>query len=825
MTSPLTGALVVTAAAHGTVVWYTILASRSDGTELKTIRFSELDDMHGKLIKEVPSFPGRLPPKTLRRCSTPAFMENRRKAVEVYLRLVATHDVASSSSAWLTFFEGVHQCDEPQCDPATRPIGQLAPGADERDFMTHKSLRDEGSEDEFESLGNTVNDELKKLLSNKRGVFNNAQEAKNKLESSMLSVDQCVANAEAEAQGKASLEVEASARLRSHRESLEELDAQLNIKSMTCSDKERQDNEMTKRLVIELEEKLKLASDIAEKSQNGFDAARKNVSDASAKLHADITAATTCKVEAEAANADAVESHSSMTIALSVLQVRAKARMDDVSITERELDTLKVAYKVLAAESADAEALRSKVKIEAEAAMAAVAVHIKLSARRNRAHELEIRRAKDRASDAVALRDMRTRGLLMGDDRDALEPAEDSSNVAAEVTSEVLAKAEQAHQETKENDESKLDSLQNVASQANKNLRRRETIVASLAARMSANEASVEEASAKHAASVAPATAVQKRFEDLQQQVHGPLAEALPECAKKLEDATKALAAVRKAGEEEKAPLRHAEEVESQVLKSRQVEKESLEKALEEAVIASEEATEAYEATIESGPDFNLLVKVSEDRYVELDMKAQAAARVHKEALEAIVAVKNDLSCIDSDDDGDDNDDAEAAEHDNDDEDEAEAKPTRKDKERHSEKDKEREATRDRLAKQIQSLESVASAKNELSKEAAAAAKVAKEELETLRAQQKATPRPAEKLVREELNLVDAGLQGHSDKETAIKAQVKQRVVDWMHEKDILGAELHRAQLKAASAEEDVMTNKTLAKEIRSESAPAEFVQ
>jgi len=256
------------------------------------------------------------------------------------------------------------------------------------------------------------------------------------------------------------------------------------------------------------------------------------------------------------------------------------------------------------------------------------------------------------------------------------------------------------------------------------------------------------------------------------------------------------------------------------VLRSRQAEKDSLEQALEEATIASEEATEAYESTIETGPDFNLLVKQSEDRYVELDMKAQAAARVHKEGVDAIAAVQNDLCCIDSDDDGD--DDEEPAEHDNDDEDEEEAKPTMKEKQKHSQKDDQREATRARLAKEIQNLETEASEKLDLSKKADAVAKVAKEELETLRVQQKATPRPAEKLVREELNLVDVGLQGHSDKESAIKAQVKQRVVDWMHEKDILGAELHRAQLKAASAEEDVLTNKALAKGIRSEAAQAD---
>jgi len=111
-------------------------------------------------------------------------------------------------------------------------------------------------------------------------------------------------------------------------------------------------------------------------------------------------------------------------------------------------------------------------------------------------------------------------------------------------------------------------------------------------------------------------------------------------------------------------------------------------------------------------------------------------------------------------------------------------------------------------------LEQAAQEKKNKAKDAASAAKNARGELDALQAQMKSTFCPAEMLVKQEMALVDAGLADHREKEGAIMEEVKQKVAAWMVEKESLGADLHRAQLMAAAAEADVVSNKVLAKSL-----------
>jgi chromosome segregation ATPase len=448
--------------------------------------------------------------------------------------------------------------------------------------------------------------------------------------------------------------------------------------------------------------------------------------------------------------------------------------------------------------------------VETKAAVAAVAAHIEESECRNRAHLLGTKRAKECSENSATLRDMRTRGLLMGEDRSALEPAENAANSAAELAADALAKCEQAGNETTQKDEYQLESLRAIAAAANKKLRKRETITASLTARSMANQTAIDDASAKLAAVVAPNNAIQQRFETLKQQVE-TLAQAMPECTRKLDEVTRALEKCKFTGETEQLPLRHAEQVESQILKARQTEETALINTLAEAEVASAEATAAYESSMDEGPNFAELLVKSEARWSDLDKVAQAEARSYKDAMEATEAVKSDLAAIDSDDDSDEHD-SDGEENDNDDSD-GEEYPDAKTKKR-SEKDAEREAARATLSAKIELLERVAQDKKNDAKTVASAAKAARGELDALRAQQKSTFCPAETLVKQEVAAVDEALASHRDKEGAIMTEVKEKVAAWMAEKESVGADLHRAQLLASAAESEVASNKMLAKSL-----------
>ena len=112
-----------------------------------------------------------------------------------------------------------------------------------------------------------------------------------------------------------------------------------------------------------------------------------------------------------------------MSTVLLLLQDRVQARQDEAKSAECDLGARTDVNLAAAAESCEAESLRGQAAAETTAAAAAVASHIGDATRRSRAHEVETRRAQDRAFKASTLRDMHTRGLVMGGDRAALEPA------------------------------------------------------------------------------------------------------------------------------------------------------------------------------------------------------------------------------------------------------------------------------------------------------------------------------------------------------------------------------------------------------------------
>merc|ERR1719261_845589 len=105
--------LTVTARVEGRIAYYDIFAGPSASSrQLKTTRFSELDQFHAAVMKEVPHFRGRLPPKTLKRHTRPAFVESRRADIELYLRIMATDKRVNECPAFQRFF----QLQQPEAD-------------------------------------------------------------------------------------------------------------------------------------------------------------------------------------------------------------------------------------------------------------------------------------------------------------------------------------------------------------------------------------------------------------------------------------------------------------------------------------------------------------------------------------------------------------------------------------------------------------------------------------------------------------------------------------------------------------------------------------
>lgn len=108
----------------------------------------------------------------------------------------------------------------------------------------------------------------------------------------------------------------------------------------------------------------------------------------------------------------------------------------------------------------------------------------------------------------------------------------------------------------------------------------------------------------------------------------------------------------------------------------------------------------------------------------------------------------------------------------------------------------------------------MAQEKEAASSAASAAAASAKEELQDLESRQKSdqiAAQPLEKLIREEFDIVDGWLKAHEEKESAILAEAGEWKAAWTTKKEALGADLHRAQLQAAVAEEGVSVANGLA--------------
>lgn len=797
------GLLVVAATIDGRSVWYSIQPSERDRTVVKTARFSELHSLHKSLKVEVPSFPGRFPSKSFSfqsRQTSAAFVEKRRSDIEAYLRLAATHHSARASKAWLEFMTGIARSAEADekasppsfksCDDSSEEEGQST-----RNSIVKGELSDTECQPEWEPNSCTLNSEMiaklnttisesfqnevGPVLTTKRTELTAAQESQHELLKKLAAGEDRVQSLAAEAQDKSALEAETAACLRCHLMSLEELGARFATDRLERSHNERRQNEVTR-----IEEKLSVVAEAAKTAQASLEAsglACITFADTSSSI---VGAAIDNQLEAETANAAAIEGHAAMAAAMALLQDRTRARSDEFEAAEREIDMLNVAAKTLAAESYEAEVRRCNAESEVTAAVAAVTSHKTNAVRRNRAHAVDIRRAEERLAKLEAIRDIHTRGLLTGQVRRTCQPAEDAAGVAAETAAKDLARATQLHEEAKAADEQQLQALEAIACKARKNLRKRDNVSAALATRVEDAKASLQMATGKQAVAEAACKAVNKELEGLKPRVEA-LVEPLEECASRLEESKKAVAAARKEVQEEQAALQRAVEADAQLLKNHQDEEATLMQALEEAQLRVVDALEDAAPPSEDDPraKIDLLIESSAAACADRQTLAKEASDAYKTVLAAAEAAMEEaehvqLGSLESVD---------------------------------TEEGAHQQAL---LESKIKDFEVEAQEKRKASQAAAAALAASKKELVALRAQQRATPlstHSIEKLVCDEMAIVESELQASIDKERGIIAEAKERMTEWTQLKSAWSADLHQAGLEVSMAEQNIQATKALA--------------
>ena len=99
----LTRELVVQPAVYGRDVFYKIFQTENDKEPVKVTRYSELNALQKALKREKPDFRATFPAKTLRRQTSPEFVESRRRDIEAYLQLCVANEYVVSADAWRIF--------------------------------------------------------------------------------------------------------------------------------------------------------------------------------------------------------------------------------------------------------------------------------------------------------------------------------------------------------------------------------------------------------------------------------------------------------------------------------------------------------------------------------------------------------------------------------------------------------------------------------------------------------------------------------------------------------------------------------------------------
>merc|ERR1711920_623736 len=152
--------------------------------------------------------------------------------------------------------------------------------------------------------------------------------------------------------------------------------------------------------------------------------------------------------------------------ALSVMSDRLEARSSEAKKITIEAE---VVGKGKDAVQQEVDTVQADSRTAANTAMnaaAALASHIESSARRKRAFDAEVRRAQDCAQHATSLRDMHSRGELVGEDRKGFENAELLANQGAEAASKRLTMTVKRAEDSARADKLKQQELKHQSDEA-----------------------------------------------------------------------------------------------------------------------------------------------------------------------------------------------------------------------------------------------------------------------------------------------------------------------------------------------------------------------
>jgi len=459
------------------------------------------------------------------------------------------------------------------------------------------------------------------------------------------------------------------------------------------------------------------------------------------------------------------------------------------------------AAKALKEEIASQEKACRVAEEQARRTAETLASHQGDAARRARAHEAEVRRAKEKAQATATLRDMRSRGEIMGEDRKGLEEAEKKAHSAAEAMAEALAQAKQRQVQTRVSDDDKIKMLQAETDQSATKLKDRQRFLEATKSRAAVSEESLQNASSVHAAAVAKVQILQKEYDTLKTSVEGPLTTALTESQAKLEATKATVVSIRQRCEKKQTPLRHAEEAEAVVLKRHEASEASLVQALDAARTSAAEAHEDLGgddqnmADVDAGIEIDLLAASCKERLKDREQCAKDSETAHKEAVHALEAAHEQLHKWRKTSD--------AADNESDDE-MADGNLTNK----VSFIDEQPEA---RLEARITDLQQAVEEKAANKKADAEALEAARLELEDLEKQRQALPAVSlEKLIAMELKLTKDIYNAHTEKERKVLEDARNRALAWAEERETLHANLHRTDLQIKVAKEDVAATKKL---------------
>eukprot|EP00932_Pfiesteria_piscicida_P013311 SRR837773.2484.p1 GENE.SRR837773.2484~~SRR837773.2484.p1 ORF type:complete len:810 (-),score=378.26 SRR837773.2484:46-2115(-) len=676
------------------------------------------------------------------------------------------------------------------------------------------------SEDELPEGGSFIG-KLRAKVVEKRNSLNQAQGKQEQLQKEIQERQSQTDSVATRAEETATVEREAITRLSTHKFSLDQLLKELLTKRSSRADTGVRKTAEAKRLT----EDLAMAKETTQAARAKLEAARSKNMQMAAELKSKIDDAEQNVSNASIAQAVASEHHVALKKAVAALNERLESCTADLTRFEIERDGKQHARDAAQRDLQEAVDDLKGYQTAASQAALALASHTETSARRARAHEAEVRRAKEYAAQAVALRDTRSRGMILGDDRPAFEPAEHQALQVAEAASEQLKLAVQRQEESARADKEKLGTLKVTNEHAAADVRRRELVVSKLAERFAGTEAALQAATIKFNCAKAAVTATEEDRDSLKKKVEGPLQKSMDECSTKLKEAEKTLADLRARQDTDLAPFRHAEEAESVLLKQYESQEAVLVQLLDEARTLAAEAVEDQaepKAGAAGYEQISFTLESCKARLADRKRDVAAAEEAARAAADALSNAEQDLReperrlenlleyrarLLQAEPPRDDSDDEDSDYEEREREreraraEQAAAPPSESE-------DQELSALRQRISglkATVEELRQVAADKQAASEAAAKALRGVEAEIKDLESQKTSAPLPSiMRMLEAELDKVAEYTNLHESRAQAALDTSRKVAEEWAAEKAALRQELQRAAVQVEVANNDL---------------------